>query len=73
MWLTGDGSADSSGSVHLHHYLSIFLTSGRVEASRINYVVDVDAHAVAELTAKIFGHEDDIKSEAVLSGENAQA
>jgi len=64
--------------VHPHgRYLSDFsLTSGRVGKLRIDYVVDLDAHAVAELTAKIFGHAEDdinIREEAVLSGENARS
>jgi Fe-S cluster assembly scaffold protein SufB len=64
--------------IHPHgRYLSDFsLTSGRVGKLRIVYVVDLDEHAVAELTAKIFGHGDDdinIREEAVLSGKNARS
>jgi hypothetical protein len=64
--------------IHPHgRYLSDFsLTSGRVGKLRIDYTVDVDAYAVAELTAKIFGHAEDdinIREEAVLSGENARS
>jgi uncharacterized protein len=52
------------------------LTSGRVGKLRIDYSVDVEARAIAELTAKVFGHaEDEIRiSEAVvLSGEQARS
>jgi Fe-S cluster assembly scaffold protein SufB len=64
--------------IHPHgRYLSDFtLTSGRVGKLRIDYVVDLDAHAVAELTARIFGRAEDdigIREEAVLSGENARS
>ena len=64
--------------IHPHgRYVSeFFLTSGRVGNLRIDYAVDVDAYAVAELTAKIFGHAQDdisIREEAVLSGENARS
>jgi Fe-S cluster assembly scaffold protein SufB len=64
--------------VHPHgRYISDFsLTSGRVGKLRIDYAVDVEAHAIAELTAKVFGHaEDEIRiSEAVvLSGEQARS
>lgn len=58
-------------------YISDFsLTSGRVGKLRIDYTVDVDAYAVAELTAKVFGRAEDdirIREEAVLSGENARS
>ena len=58
-------------------YISDFsLTSGRVGKLRIDYAVNVDAYAVAELTAKVFGHAQDeieIREEAVLSGENARS
>jgi hypothetical protein len=64
--------------IHPHgRYLSDFyLTSGRVGKLRIDYTVEVDAYAVAELTAKVFGHAEDdigIREEAVLSGENARS
>ena len=64
--------------IHPHgRYLSDFsLTSGRVGKLRIDYTVDVEAYAVAELTAKVFGHAEDeirIREEAVLSGENARS
>ena len=64
--------------IHPHgRYLSDFsLTSGRVGKLRIDYTVEVDDYAVAELTAKVFGHADDdirIREEVVLSGENARS
>ncbi|HEY7559861.1 MAG TPA: SufD family Fe-S cluster assembly protein [Candidatus Binatia bacterium] len=52
------------------------LTSGRVGKLRIDYSVDVGAHAVAELAARVFGHAEDdigIREETVLSGENARS
>lgn len=58
-------------------YISDFsLTSGRVGKLRIDYAVNVDAYAVAELTAKVFGHAEDeieIREEALLSGESARS
>jgi hypothetical protein len=58
-------------------YVSDFsLTSGRVGKLDIDYRVEVDADAVAELTAKVFGHAEDdirIREEVVLSGENARS
>lgn len=64
--------------IHPHgRYLSDFsLTSGRVGKLRIDYAVDLDAYAAAELTARVFGHGDDdieIREETVLSGENARS
>jgi len=64
--------------VHPHgRYISDFsLTSGRVGKLRIAYSVDVEAHAIAELTAKIFGHAEDeirIREAVVLSGEQARS
>ena len=64
--------------VHPHgRYISDFsLTSGRVGKLRIDYSVDVEAHAIAELTAKVFGHADDeirISETVVLSGEQARS
>lgn len=58
-------------------YISDFsLASGRVGKLRIDYAVNVDAYAVAELTAKVFGHAEDeieIREEALLSGESARS
>ncbi|MGE5219139.1 MAG: SufD family Fe-S cluster assembly protein [Chloroflexota bacterium] len=52
------------------------LTSGRVGKLRIDYSVNLEAHAVAELTARVFGRAEDdigIREAAVLSGENARS
>lgn len=51
------------------------LTTGRVGDLRIDYTVDVGKNAVAELTARVFGHGSDriaIRESIALSGENAR-
>ena len=64
--------------VHPHgRYVSDFsLTSGRVGKLQIDYAVEVNADAIAELNAKIFGRGDDdirIREEVVLSGAKARS
>jgi len=57
-------------------YVSEFtLIDGRVGTLDIDYVVDAGENAVAELTARVFGHATDdisIKEKVVLSGDNAR-
>lgn len=57
-------------------YFSDFsLLSGSVGALGIDYVVEVDDHAVAELTAKVFGHRTDaiqIKESVQLMGQDSR-
>jgi len=57
-------------------YLSDFtLTTGRVGTLDIDYSVETQENAVAELIARVFGHADDritIKERVVLSGENSK-
>lgn len=57
-------------------YVSDFnLTTGRVGKLAIDYVVQVEEDAVAELTAKVFGRGNDeinIKEKIELNGENAK-
>jgi hypothetical protein len=57
-------------------YFSEFtLIDGRVGTLDIDYAVDAGENAVAELTARVFGHANDqikIKETVVLAGENAR-
>jgi uncharacterized protein YdbL (DUF1318 family) len=57
-------------------YVSDFnLTTGRVGKLAIDYVVQVEEDAVAELTAKVFGRGNDeitIQEKIELNGENAK-
>ncbi len=57
-------------------YVSEFtLIDGRVGTLETDYVVDAGENAVAELTARVFGHATDdisIKEKVVLSGDNAR-
>jgi Fe-S cluster assembly scaffold protein SufB len=57
-------------------YFSDFsLTSGRVGLLNVDYRVRVDKDALAELTARVYGHAVDeisIRDEMVLAGENAR-
>lgn len=51
------------------------LTKGRVGKLDFDYVVDVAAHGVAELTAKAYGYEDDaisVKETILLNGDHAR-
>jgi len=51
------------------------LTTGRVGRLDIDYMVEADKNAVAELTARVFGHGDDrinIRESISLAGENAR-
>lgn len=52
------------------------LTTGRVGSLDIDYEVDAGENAVAELTARVFGHANDrirIKEKASLDGKNARS
>lgn len=57
-------------------YFSDFtLTDGRVGSLEIDYEVDAGDGAIAELTARVFGHADDeikIKEKVVLSGDSSK-
>jgi Fe-S cluster assembly scaffold protein SufB len=57
-------------------YFSDFtLTDGRVGRLEIDYRVDAGEGAIAELTARVFGHDDDeikIKEKIVLSGDSSK-
>jgi Fe-S cluster assembly scaffold protein SufB len=57
-------------------YFSDFtLITGRVGSLDIDYSVEAEGNAVAELTARVFGHLDDeirIKEKVLLSGENSR-
>lgn len=57
------------------YFADFTLTTGRVGALDIDYSVEAGENAVTELTARVFGHADDmirIKEKIVLAGENAR-
>jgi Fe-S cluster assembly scaffold protein SufB len=57
------------------YFTEFTLTTGRVGALDIDYSVEAGENAVTELTARVFGHADDmirIKEKIVLAGENAR-
>jgi len=57
------------------YFTDFTLTTGRVGVLDIDYTVEAGENAVTELTARVFGHADDmirIKEKIVLAGENAR-
>jgi Fe-S cluster assembly scaffold protein SufB len=57
------------------YFADFTLTSGHVGRLNMDYTVEAGENAVAELTARVFGHADDdikIKEKVVLSGENSR-
>ena len=57
------------------YFTDFTLITGRVGKLRIDYSVEAGENAIAELTAKIFGHADDdikIKEAVLLQGENSR-
>ena len=60
---------------HGRFFSDFTLTTGRVGRLGLDYTVHAGAHAIAELTARVFGHADDaisLKEAIDLSGENAR-
>ena len=58
------------------YFTDFTLTSGRVGKLDIDYAVNVGENAVAELTARVFGHATDdirIRDKVVLAGENSRS
>jgi len=57
------------------YFTDFTLTTGRVGALDFDYSIEAGENAVTELTARVFGHADDvirIKEKIVLAGENAR-
>ncbi len=57
------------------YYTDFTLTTGRVGKLRIDYDVEAGENAVAELTARVFGHANDdlqIREKVILAGENSR-
>jgi Fe-S cluster assembly scaffold protein SufB len=58
------------------YFTDFTLTTGRVGRLDIDYSVEAGENAVVEMTAKVFGHANDvinIKEKSVLSGKNARS
>lgn len=58
------------------YFTDFTLTSGRVGRLDIDYAVEAGENSVVEMTARVFGHANDIikiKEKAVLSGKNARS